>query len=227
MTCAGQETGSVIETKVTGFVAAAGRPACGSGGEPRGRAGGKGLLGGSGIRRGGDRGQPASNPKRDGGRRERGGPRGPGRAGLGAGAASAGRRVADYLIRRAEQYQPVIQLQTGTRVTVVFIEGARIDGREEKKKKQATSRGETDEYYDPSTNRKTLAADHDAPGSGAPCRLRGGSHVGESWQCPLAQGVACASVSEADLQWRLPEGPGKTPSPPRFLAPRKPPGPQV
>ena len=52
-----------------------------------------------------------------------------GRAGLGAGAGSAGRRVADYLIRRAEQYQPVIQLQTGTRVTVVFIEGTRIDGR--------------------------------------------------------------------------------------------------
>ncbi len=26
----------------------------------------------------------------------------------------------------------------------------------------------------------------------------GGSHVGESWQCPIAQGAACASVSEAD-----------------------------
>ena len=75
MTCAGQETGSVIETKVTGFVAGRreGRRA-GSGGEPRRSAGGKGLLGGSGIRRGGDRGQPASNPNRDGGRRERGGP---------------------------------------------------------------------------------------------------------------------------------------------------------
>ena len=24
------------------------------------------------------------------------------------------------------------------------------------------------------------------------------AHVGESWQCPLAQGTACASVSEAD-----------------------------
>ena len=56
-----------------------------------------------------------------------------GRAGLGAGAGSAGRRVADYLIRRAEQYQPVIQLQTGTRVTVVFIEGARLDGKEDSK----------------------------------------------------------------------------------------------
>ena len=36
-----------------------------------------------------------------------------GRAGLGAGAASAGQKVADYLIRRAEQYQPVIQLRSG------------------------------------------------------------------------------------------------------------------
>ena len=26
----------------------------------------------------------------------------------------------------------------------------------------------------------------------------GSSHVGESWQCPLAQGTACQSVSEAD-----------------------------
>ena len=25
-----------------------------------------------------------------------------------------------------------------------------------------------------------------------------GGHVGESWQCPIAQGTACASVSEAD-----------------------------
>ena len=52
-----------------------------------------------------------------------------GRAGLAGGASSAGRRVADYLIRRAEQYQPVIQLQTGTPVTVVFLEGVRLDGR--------------------------------------------------------------------------------------------------
>ena len=26
----------------------------------------------------------------------------------------------------------------------------------------------------------------------------GGSHVGESWQCPIAQGTACASVSAVD-----------------------------
>lgn len=52
-----------------------------------------------------------------------------GRAGVGAGAGSAGRKVADYLIRRAEQYQPVIQLRAGAGVTVVFIEGAWLDGR--------------------------------------------------------------------------------------------------
>ena len=51
-----------------------------------------------------------------------------GRAGLGAGASSAGQKVADYMIRRAEQYQPVIQLQAGTKVTLVFLEGARIGG---------------------------------------------------------------------------------------------------
>ena len=51
-----------------------------------------------------------------------------GRAGLGAGASSAGQKVADYMIRRAEQYQPVIQLRAGTRVTLVFLEGARLDG---------------------------------------------------------------------------------------------------
>ena len=33
------------------------------------------------------------------------------------------------MIRRAEQYQPVVQLQAGTKVTLVFLEGARIDGR--------------------------------------------------------------------------------------------------
>ena len=52
-----------------------------------------------------------------------------GRAGLGAGVGTAGQEVSDYLIRRAEQYQPVIQLAAGTPVTVVFLEGAWLDGR--------------------------------------------------------------------------------------------------
>ena len=33
----------------------------------------------------------------------------------------------------------------------------------------------------------------------------GSAHVGESWQCPLAQGTACQSVSEADPAARAPE----------------------
>ena len=53
-----------------------------------------------------------------------------GRASLGAGAGTAGEQVSDYLIRRAEQYQPVIQLAAGTAVTVVFLEGTWLDGRE-------------------------------------------------------------------------------------------------
>ena len=32
----------------------------------------------------------------------------------------------------------------------------------------------------------------------------GSGHVGESWQCPLAQGTACQSVAEADPAARAP-----------------------
>ena len=136
MTCAGPETGSVIETKVTGFVAGGGKagvrgPVVSREGALVEKAFLAGLVSGA--------GETAANllqtPTGTEGAANAAGLRDLGRAGLGGGAASAGRRVADYLIRRAEQYQPVIQLQTGTRVTVVFIEGARIDGREEKKKK--------------------------------------------------------------------------------------------
>ena len=136
MTCAGPETGSVIETKVAGFVAGGGKagvrgPVVSREGALVEKAFLAGLVSGA--------GETAANllqtPAATEGAANAAGLRDLGRAGLGGGAASAGRRVADYLIRRAEQYQPVIQLQTGTRVTVVFIEGARIDGREEKKKK--------------------------------------------------------------------------------------------
>ena len=43
----------------------------------------------------------------------------------------------------------------------------------------------------------------------------GGSYVGESWQCPIAQGTACASVSEVDPAVRAQgESLEKTPSSP-------------
>ena len=134
MTCSGSDAGTVIETKVSGFVAGGGK--AGVRGPVVSREGAlveKAFLAGlvSGV------GETAANvlqaPAGTAGAENAASLSDLGRAGLGAGAGSAGRRVADYLIRRAEQYQPVIQLQTGTRVTVVFIEGARIDGREEKK----------------------------------------------------------------------------------------------
>ncbi|MCY4384907.1 MAG: hypothetical protein OXE44_17375 [Nitrospinae bacterium] len=134
MTCAGAEAATVIETRVSGFVAGGGK--AGVRGPVVSREGAlveKAFLAGlvSGV------GETAANvlqaPAGTAGAENAASLSDLGRAGLGAGAGSAGRRVADYLIRRAEQYQPVIQLQTGTRVTVVFIEGARIDGSEEKK----------------------------------------------------------------------------------------------
>ena len=134
LTCAGPEPGTVVETRVAGFVANAGK--AGVRGPVVSREGAlveKAFLAGmvSGLGQGvsgafapqavatGGAGAAVANT----------GLADIGRAGLGAGAASAGQKVADYLIRRAEQYQPVIQLRAGTRVTVVFIEGARLDGR--------------------------------------------------------------------------------------------------
>ena len=129
LTCAGPAPETVIETEVAGFVAGSGKagvrgPVVSREGALVEKAFLAGLVSGAGesaanvlqTPAGGDGANAASLAD-------------VGRAGLGAGAGTAGRRVADYLIRRAEQYQPVIQLQTGTRVTVVFMEGARVDGR--------------------------------------------------------------------------------------------------
>jgi len=133
MTCAGPASGTVVETEVAGFVAGSGKT--GVRGPVVSREGAlveKAFLAGvvSGLGQGvsgafapqavatGTGAAVANTSLSD-----------IGRAGLGAGASSAGQKVADYMIRRAEQYQPVVQLQAGTRVTLVFLEGARIDGR--------------------------------------------------------------------------------------------------
>ena len=135
LTCAGPERETVIEAQVAGFVAGSGKvgvrgPVVSREGALIEKAFLAGLVSGA--------GETAANilqtPGNGAGEGGAANLADLGRAGLGAGAGSAGRRVADYLIRRAEQYQPVIQLQTGTRVTVVFIEGARIDGREDNRR---------------------------------------------------------------------------------------------
>ena len=133
MTCAGPEPGTVVETEVAGFVAGSGKT--GVRGPVVSREGAlveKAFLAGmvSGIGQGVAQAfQPQAVATGTGATVANGTLSDIGRAGLGAGASSAGQKVADYMIRRAEQYQPVIQLQAGTKVTLVFLEGARIDGR--------------------------------------------------------------------------------------------------
>ena len=133
MTCAGPRPGTVIETPVAGFVAGSGKT--GVRGPVVSREGAlveKAFLAGmvSGIGQGVSQAFQPQAVATGGGAAVANTALGDiGRAGLGAGASSAGQKVADYMIRRAEQYQPVIQLQAGTKVTLVFLEGARIDGR--------------------------------------------------------------------------------------------------
>ena len=136
MTCAapgsGAGPGSVVETEVAGFVAGSGKT--GVRGPVVSREGAlieKAFLAGlvSGVGQGVSGAfQPQAVATGGAAAVANTGLADIGRAGLGAGAASAGQKVADYMIRRAEQYQPVIQLRAGTRVTVVFLEGARLDG---------------------------------------------------------------------------------------------------
>ena len=133
MTCAGPEPGTVVETDVAGFVAGSGKT--GVRGPVVSREGAlveKAFLAGlvSGVGQGVSQAfQPQAVATGTGAAVANTELGDIGRAGLGAGASSAGQKVADYMIRRAEQYQPVVQLQAGTRVTLVFLEGARIDGR--------------------------------------------------------------------------------------------------
>ena len=134
LTCAGGDPDSVVETEVAGFVAGTGKT--GVRGPVISREGAlveKAFLAGlvSGVGQGV---QAAFSPQAvatgaGGAAVANTGLGDIGRAGLGAGASTAGQKVADYMIRRAEQYQPVIQLHAGTRVTVVFLEGTRLDGR--------------------------------------------------------------------------------------------------
>ena len=136
LTCAAPGTGerpdSVVETQVAGFVAGSGKT--GVRGPVVSREGAlieKAFLAGlvSGVGQGVSGAfQPQAVATGGAAAVANTGLADIGRAGLGAGAASAGQKVADYMIRRAEQYQPVIQLRAGTRVTVVFLEGARLDG---------------------------------------------------------------------------------------------------
>jgi len=45
---------------------------------------------------------------------------------LGGGAQESGKDLSKYLIERAEQYQPVIEMPTGVDVEIVFLEGVYV-----------------------------------------------------------------------------------------------------
>lgn len=53
-------------------------------------------------------------------------------SGLGKGISSSGNRLSEYLIKRAEQYQPVVSISAGIDVELVFNDGIYIDGRRSK-----------------------------------------------------------------------------------------------
>ena len=132
MTCAGPEPSTVTETEVAGFVAGSGKtgvrgPVVSREGALVERAFLAGMV--SGVGQGVAQAfQPQAVATGSGAAVANTSLADIGRAGLGAGASGAGQKVSDYMIRRAEQYQPVVQLQAGTRVTLVFLEGARIGG---------------------------------------------------------------------------------------------------
>lgn len=55
--------------------------------------------------------------------------------GVGKGLQSSADRLADYLIKRAEQYQPVITMSAGIEVELVFMDGVYLDGKKRSAKK--------------------------------------------------------------------------------------------
>ena len=144
LTCSGGDPGTVVETEVAGFVAGLGKagvrgPVVSREGALVEKAFFAGLFSGGGQGVGAAFAPQALATGTNAAAVANTGFDEIGRAGLGAGAVSAGRRVSDYLIRRAEQYQPVIQLQAGTSVTVVFLEGARLDGAPESNPQRRTA----------------------------------------------------------------------------------------
>ena len=59
--------------------------------------------------------------------------------GIGGGLGTSGNQISQYLIKRAEQYQPVISIPSGIEVEVVFIDGFFLDGRNKEVKTKANA----------------------------------------------------------------------------------------
>ena len=64
--------------------------------------------------------------------------------GIGGGLGSSGNQISSYLIKRAEQYQPVISIPSGIEVEVVFLDGFFLDGRSKEIKEEKQQNNNTE-----------------------------------------------------------------------------------
>lgn len=72
------------------------------------------------------------------------------------GSSKAMDKLADYNIKRAEQFQPVVQLSAGSVVDVVFLKGFYLDGKtHDENEKEATN---TPNMFDTRSTQRTMAA---------------------------------------------------------------------
>ncbi|QEP30434.1 TrbI/VirB10 family protein [Pukyongiella litopenaei] len=128
MTCVNRH-GAVLETKVAGYMAGSGKE--GVRGQVVSREGPQmrnalaaGLLGGLGSTL--NAAATAQMFQDTASTQEL--LRGAGVGAVAGGAESAANTLADYYVKRAEQYQPVVSLYGGTRVELVFLEGVELKG---------------------------------------------------------------------------------------------------
>lgn len=135
MTCQ-TENGRITETQVRGFVAGAGQagvrgPVITREGDLIQKSFIAGLVGGFGdtAARGLNPPRLVINGEEDDRRSNSAILSDAARAGVASGIGSAGDRLADYYINRAEQYQPVVSLRAGTNIDVIFLTGADISGK--------------------------------------------------------------------------------------------------
>jgi conjugal transfer pilus assembly protein TraB len=128
MTCP-QPGGRYAVSEVKGFIAFGGKTGCAAGGQPEGslamQAFLAGLVSGGGNALNTAFNQPLASISTDGEGRQPHANR-QRRPALGGGAAGSGKDVSKYLIERAEQYQPVIEMPTGIDVEIVFLEGVYV-----------------------------------------------------------------------------------------------------
>ncbi len=137
MTCS-RESGTVIETEVHGYVTAVGKagvrgPVVSREGDLVAKSFIAGLAGGVGS----EVAQSLTTPATVVGGVATQTPniRDIAGQGVGKGLQSSADRLADYLIKRAEQYQPVITMSAGIEVELVFNDGVYIDGKKRSSKK--------------------------------------------------------------------------------------------